>query len=146
MTDSESPGDSAAPRLLEELIRQAQQASASDIHLQMTAAGAEIALRLDGLMAPASVVPRELGERLIGRIKFLARLKTYQESLPQEGRIDAASVQAASDIRVSTYPAVNGEKIVLRLFSAGEIPRLAELGLPVAARTALEQFLAGTSG
>jgi type II secretory ATPase GspE/PulE/Tfp pilus assembly ATPase PilB-like protein len=97
-------------------------------------------------MTPAATLPAELAERVFGRIKFLARLKTYQDSFPQDGRIDKADLQARSDIRVATYPTVTGEKIVLRLFNASTIRSLAELDFPVEARSELERFLARTSG
>src|SRR5262245_48841649 len=91
--------DAAAPEILERLIRQAERAGASDIHLQMRGASAEVCFRLDGVITPAAELPAPAAERVCGRIKFLARLKTYQESLPQDGRIDRQEVGAQNDIR-----------------------------------------------
>jgi type II secretory ATPase GspE/PulE/Tfp pilus assembly ATPase PilB-like protein len=91
-----------APAVLADLIRQAEAAGASDIHFQMTGEGARLAFRLDGVMTPMSTLPVELAGRVAGRIKFLARLKTWQESLPQDGRIDRADSGAQHDIRVAT--------------------------------------------
>ena len=136
----------SAPEFLERLISQAEQAAASDIHLQMREGSASVIFRLDGVMTPASEIPAALAERVFGRIKFLARLKTYQESLPQDGRIDKASAKAQSDIRVSTYPTVTGEKIVLRLFNAPEVIPLGKLGFPPEVLRELEQYLHQTSG
>jgi len=146
--DRSEPGlEASAPEALEELIRQAESAGASDIHLQMDGKTARVAFRLDGVMTPAGgELPEGLAERVFGRIKFLARLKTYQESLPQDGRIEKGDVAAHSDIRVATYPTVTGEKIVLRLFAASGVMTLAELGFPEAARLALEGLLRQTSG
>lgn len=138
--------DSPAAKLLLELLRQAEQAGASDIHLHRRQDDAEVGFRLDGVLAPVRTIPAELADRLLGRIKFLAKLKTYQESLPQDGRIDRADVSAASDIRVATYPTITGEKIVLRLFLTGTTPALADLGLPAEAVAELERFLAQPSG
>lgn len=135
-----------APKWLETLIQQAERAEASDIHLQMAGTAASVLFRLDGVMTPASQLPAPLAERVFGRIKFLARLKTYQESLPQDGRIDKDSVHARSDIRVSTYPTVTGEKIVLRLFNPNQVLPLESLEFPADVRTELERFLAQTSG
>jgi general secretion pathway protein E len=98
------------------------------------------------LLTPASELPDPLAERVFGRIKFLARLKTYQESLPQDGRIDRADLGARSDLRVATYPTVTGEKIVLRLFQAANSRTLTELGFPADAASELERFLGGTTG
>jgi len=136
----------SAPKAVERLVRQAEAASASDIHLQMTATGADVSLRLDGMMAPTTTLPPELAERVFGRIKFLARLKTYQESMPQDGRIDRRALDSANDIRVATYPTVTGEKIVLRLFNPATAKGLDELDLVADARGALEKFLRGATG
>ena len=138
--------EQSAPLVLERLIQQAEKAQASDIHLQMGAGSASISFRLDGVMTRAGQLPSELAERVIGRIKFLARLKTYQESLPQDGRIDKASVQTRNDLRVATYPTVTGEKIVLRLFHSATVKTLGELDFPAAARLELERFLGQTLG
>jgi general secretion pathway protein E len=135
-----------APRVLEDLIRQAEAARASDIHLQMVGKAAQILFRLDGLLAPVRELPEPIAERVFGRIKFLARLKTYQESLPQDGRIDQADLGAQSDIRVATYPTVTGEKIVLRLFTRTGGQSLDELGFPPGVRQPIESVLAGNSG
>lgn len=144
MTDH-SP-QSSAPAFLAHLVAQAEQLRASDIHLQMLGKGAQVSLRLDGMMSPPRDVPESLAERVFGRIKYLSKLKTYQESLPQDGRIDKAEVGASNDIRVATYPTVTGEKIVLRFFTQTEQPRLLDLQLPAAAVSILEQFLRGSSG
>jgi general secretion pathway protein E len=140
------PSQISAPEYLENLIKEAEQANASDIHLQMLGAEASVSFRLDGVMAAPRKLPAELAERVLGRIKFLARLKTYQESLPQDGRIDKAAVNARSDIRVATYPTVTGEKIVLRLFNASSTRTLPELDLPAPVLAELMQFLRQTSG
>jgi type II secretory ATPase GspE/PulE/Tfp pilus assembly ATPase PilB-like protein len=138
--------ESSAPEYLENLIQEAEQANASDIHLQMLGADASVSFRLDGVMAAPRKLPADLADRVFGRIKFLARLKTYQESLPQDGRIDKAEVNARSDIRVATYPTVTGEKIVLRLFNASSTRTFPELDFPAPALAELTQFLRQTSG
>ena len=138
--------ESSAPKLLEDLVRQAESSGASDIHLHLVGAAAQIAFRLDGVMTPALTVPGDVAERLFGRIKFLARLKTYQESLPQDGRISRADLSANNDLRVSTYPTVTGEKIVLRLFHGTSVRSLPELGFPQPAIHELERFLRQCAG
>src|SRR5260221_10874841 len=138
--------DFTAPLVLEKLVQKAQAAGASDIHLQQGVAGPTVAFRLDGVLTAIDRIPAELGERVFGRIKFLARLKTYQDSMPQDGRIEKAAVNAASDIRVSTYPTVTGEKIVLRLFSKSAITSIAELGLSADVRAELATFLKQAGG
>jgi type II secretory ATPase GspE/PulE/Tfp pilus assembly ATPase PilB-like protein len=139
-------GEKSAPETLEELVQRAERASASDIHLQMQGEKARVALRLDGVMTPAEELPAGLAERVVGRIKFLARLKTYQESLPQDGRIDKSALGTRNDVRVASYPTVTGEKIVLRLFNQESARSLRELGLPDAACLAVEGLLRRSSG
>jgi type II secretory ATPase GspE/PulE/Tfp pilus assembly ATPase PilB-like protein len=136
----------SAPETVEQLIHRAEAAAASDIHLQMEEGGAVVSFRLDGLMTPATKFPRELADRVFGRIKFLAQLKTYQESMPQDGRIDKQTVNARSDIRVATYPTVTGEKIVLRLFNTGTALGLTDLEFPAGATVELQTFLRQTAG
>ncbi len=136
----------SAPEILENLIRLAERAGASDIHLQMRGKSAEVGFRLDGIITPGRELPAEIAERVFGRIKFLARLKTYQESLPQDGRISRDELKSKNDIRVATYPTVTGEKIVLRLFNTAAVRTLGEIEFPGNARVELENFLRQTSG
>ena len=136
----------AAPAILEQLVQQAERAGASDIHLQMRGKIAEVGFRLDGLITPVRELPADIAERVFGRIKFLARLKTYQELLPQDGRIARDELKCKNDIRVATYPTVTGEKIVLRLFSFASVKTLHEIEFPESARVELEKFLRQPSG
>ncbi len=145
-SQEQNNGVPSAPRILEEMVRQAERAGASDIHLQMRGKSAEVGFRLDGLIVPGSKLPAGVAERVLGRIKFLARLKTYQESLPQDGRISHDELGIQNDIRVATYPTVTGEKIVLRLFNSASAKSLRELSLPDVAAAELEHFLRQSTG
>jgi general secretion pathway protein E len=112
----------------------------------MEADGAAVSFRLDGMMTPATKYTSDVAERVFGRIKFLARLKTYQDSMPQDGRIDQRAVNGRSDIRVATYPTVTGEKIVLRLFNPVAAKGIAELEFPEDAAAELTTFLRRPAG
>jgi type II secretory ATPase GspE/PulE/Tfp pilus assembly ATPase PilB-like protein len=136
----------SAPEILEQLVQRAERTHASDIHIQMRGKKAEVAFRLDGVITRVSELSEEVADRVVGRIKFLARLKTYQESLPQDGRIDRSEIGSENDIRVATYPTVTGEKIVLRLFSLSSAKQLNDLDFPEHARAELDHFLRQTSG
>jgi type II secretory ATPase GspE/PulE/Tfp pilus assembly ATPase PilB-like protein len=142
----EKVSTASAPEVLENLMQLAERAGASDIHLQMRGKTAEVGFRLDGIITSARELPAEIAERVFGRIKFLARLKTYQETLPQDGRIPRDELKCQNDIRVATYPTVTGEKIVLRLFNTETAKTLDELSLPVDAQSELEKFLRQTTG
>jgi type II secretory ATPase GspE/PulE/Tfp pilus assembly ATPase PilB-like protein len=136
----------SAPKILEQLVGQAERTGASDIHLQMRGHSAEITFRLDGVITPGPELAAEVAERVFGRIKFLARLKTYQESLPQDGRISRDELKSKNDVRVATYPTVTGEKIVLRLFNLASVKTLDEIEFPENALAELEKFLRQTTG
>src|ERR1044071_827647 len=103
----------SAPKILEQLVQQAERAGASDIHLQMRGKSADVAFRLDGVISPVTELPAEIAERVFGRIKFLARLKTYQESLPQDGRIARDELEKflrqPSGLLLLTGPAGSGK-------------------------------------
>jgi general secretion pathway protein E len=144
--NGEKTAETSVPEILEQLAGQAERAGASDIHLQMRGKSAEVGFRLDGIITPGCELPAGIAERVFGRIKFLARLKTYQESLPQDGRISRDELGIQNDIRVATYPTVTGEKIVLRLFNSSSAKSLGELSLPAAAGAELEHFLRQTAG
>jgi len=145
MVDLGENSEEAAVTAVNDLVVRAERAGASDVHLQMHAEGAQVAFRLDGLMAPTDKLPVAVAGRMFGRIKYLARLKTYQDSLPQDGRISKEDIGTTQDVRVATYPTVTGEKIVLRFFSEGA-QGLNELGYEPVALETLEVFLQTTSG
>lgn len=144
---AELPSDpDAAPEVLAQLVREAEADGASDLHLQVGAAGAEVSLRLDGVLVPWRTVPGELGRRLLGRVKYLAKLQTYQDALPQDGRIAREDLGARCDIRVATHPTVAGERAVLRLFRDSDPPTLEGSGHEPAVLAALMAFLGQPSG
>jgi type II secretory ATPase GspE/PulE/Tfp pilus assembly ATPase PilB-like protein len=132
-------------QMVDGLLQEAEKAGASDIHLHILADNAAIDFRLDGVLKRVRTLPVEEAKRWCGRLKYLAKLKTYQESLPQDGRIPKEACRTKTDIRVSCYPTVTGEKIVLRLF-APEVLRLEDLGYNSDLRTRLERFLRQPSG
>jgi hypothetical protein len=105
-----------------------------------------VSFRLDGVLAPVCFIEAADADRVFGRIKYLARLKTYQDSLPQDGRINKADIGTRHDIRVATYPTVTGEKIVLRLFNESSTRNLDALDLPSVVCDTLHAFLSRPSG
>jgi type II secretory ATPase GspE/PulE/Tfp pilus assembly ATPase PilB-like protein len=138
--------DPDAPVAVQDLLTAAHAAHVSDIHLQSTARGVDHQWRVDGVLHVRPGFPHPLGERMIGRLKYLARLRTFQDSLPQEGRIAASEAGLPEDVRVSTYPTVSGEKVVLRLFRGGAAVALGDLGLPESTLAALRTALAQPTG
>lgn len=100
-----------------------------------------MALRLDGVLQTIETIDPELGPLVIGRIKYLAKLKTYEHSLPQDGRINLTDSGIDQELRVSTYPTVAGEKIVIRFFSEQAAPHLSELGIDLHTLERIQNFL-----
>jgi type II secretory ATPase GspE/PulE/Tfp pilus assembly ATPase PilB-like protein len=110
--------DDDAPygRALQLLLQDATSAGVSDVHLNPTADGLEVLYRRDGVLHPQGLIERSRAERMIGKVKVLAGMLTYRRDVPQDGQIPAADAGGRSDVRVSLFPTVHGEKAVLRFF------------------------------
>jgi general secretion pathway protein E len=109
-------GAEGIPALADWVLQQSARAGASDLHLEPRSDELLLRWRVDGCLADAAVVRGPLRNNLIQRIKVLAGLLTYRTDIPQDGRIAGAEGSSISDMRVSVYPAVLGEKIVVRFF------------------------------
>ncbi|HBO42595.1 MAG TPA: secretion protein [Planctomycetaceae bacterium] len=154
---SSADSDHAA-RTLNEILAWGREHAASDVHLQPTVDGLELKCRIDGVLRLVRRFPATFGGKLVCRLKVMAELLTYQNDLPQEGRIresagnGADSSATASDarsieMRVSTFPTLHGERAVVRLFSGcGRYERLDDLGFPPGVVARLRQCLGETSG
>jgi type II secretory ATPase GspE/PulE/Tfp pilus assembly ATPase PilB-like protein len=108
--------DAPYGRALQLLLEHATAAGVSDVHLSPTIDGLEVLYRQDGVLQPQGIIDRSRAERMIGKVKVLAGLLTYRRDVPQDGQIPAAQTGGRSDVRVSLFPTVHGEKAVLRFF------------------------------
>ncbi len=125
--EEEGPAGKAVGLLLDD----AAQAGVSDVHLNPDARGLEVLYRLDGVLQPRARIDAAWTERVLGKVKVLAGLLTYRKDVPQDGQIAAAEAGGRTDVRVSIFPTVHGEKAVLRFFlHAGEKFELDGLGFP----------------
>ena len=112
------------------LVRDAYDASASDIHLEATRNGLSARFRVDGVLAPAPEPPAHLHHAVVSRLKLLAELDIAERRRPQDGRIRVRLEARELDLRVSTVPTMHGESVVLRLLDHGGRPvTLDELGM-----------------
>ncbi|MFM7151728.1 MAG: GspE/PulE family protein [Gemmataceae bacterium] len=103
--------------------------------------------RLDGVLHHVADLPGQLASTLVARLKVLAELLTYRTDIPQEGRLTAALGRSGLDMRVSTFPTIHGEKVVVRIFGASEQTlRLDDLGFPPRILHSLRDLLAERSG
>jgi general secretion pathway protein E len=115
--------------------------------LQSDADAMRMRWRLDGVLHGVGEIPHAIASRVVARFKVLAGLLTYRTDMPQEGRIRANPQESADEMRVSTFPTVFGEKVVVRLFvGTGKYRKLADLGLPQPTLSRLTGLLDDTSG
>jgi type II secretory ATPase GspE/PulE/Tfp pilus assembly ATPase PilB-like protein len=98
------------------LIRDAAQASASDIHIEPWESTLVVRIRLAGVLQELVHLPLELTDKIAGRLKVMANLVSYQNDLPQEGHVPANADFGGVELRISVFPTVRGEKIVVRIF------------------------------
>lgn len=119
-TSRTAPNVSSAPivTLVDRIIQSALTLRASDIHLDPAGNQVRVRLRIDGRLSElAPALPLELKDILLARIKVMAQLDTTVHHLPLDGRITYPFHDGSIDIRVSTMPVLDGEKIVLRLLN-----------------------------
>jgi type IV pilus assembly protein PilB len=96
---------------LEELIFEAKDISASDIHIEVYEKDARVRLRIDGQLIEKNIIKKENYLELINQIKIKSNLDITEKRLPQDGRIEYEDF----DIRVSILPTHYGEKVVMRI-------------------------------
>jgi len=111
-------GDSGAVDMVDAVLSQALLHRASDLHVEPWADCVAVRLRIDGILHVAARIPQRFHGQMVNRFKVLARILTYQKDLPQDGRIDPEATPCHKAMRVSTFPTVYGEKLVVRLLDA----------------------------
>src|SRR6058998_3312802 len=102
--------------LVNSIILDAINAKASDIHIEPWENTLVVRIRLNGVLTELVHLPLELMDKISGRFKVMANLITYQTDLPQEGHASAGPELGGVELRISVFPTVRGEKIVVRLF------------------------------
>jgi general secretion pathway protein E/type IV pilus assembly protein PilB len=115
--DDDSPQHASVIKLVNELLNEAVNQRASDVHIELEHDGLKIRFRVDGLLR-LEPMPAELNRfqaAIISRLKIMARLNIAEKRLPQDGRIRLRVSGREIDLRVSVIPMLHGEGIVLRL-------------------------------
>jgi type IV pilus assembly protein PilB len=102
-------------KLVEVIIRHAIEGKASDIHIEPSEAEYRIRYRVDGVLYSSLTIPKNVGKTVVARVKILADLKIDEKRKPQDGRFYLEFSKNRIDFRVSTFPVVEGEKVVLRV-------------------------------
>ena len=134
-----------ATEFVDSLLEFAHRVGTSDVHLQPTRTGLEVRFRCNGVLQLLGAFPIGANSSIISRLKVLAGLLTYQSDLPQEGRV--VSPKDGTEIRVSSYPTLHGERAVLRFFGHGkDYTSLDELGHTATVTEQIRDALRETSG
>lgn len=126
----EQEDDAPIIRLINALLQEAIREDASDIHIETFERRLVVRMRVDGVLREVLTPKRELAPLLVSRIKVMARMDIAEKRIPQDGRISLRIGGRDVDVRVSTMPASNGERVVLRLLDkqAGRL-QVSHLGM-----------------
>ncbi|MCM3568391.1 GspE/PulE family protein [Neobacillus mesonae] len=119
--EAQQSDDSPVAKMVNQLINQAVQLGASDIHFDPQETEMFIRLRIDGLLRLERTLPIKMNNILVSRIKIMSKLNIAEKRLPQDGRFKLDLELKTIDIRVSILPTVYGEKVVMRLLDTGNI-------------------------
>lgn len=113
--------DAPVIRLVNQIIAEAVEARASDIHIEPLESELRVRLRIDGVLQKQPSPPQQLAAAIISRIKIMTKLNIAERRLPQDGRIGMAVRGKEIDLRVSTTPTSHGESVVLRILDREQV-------------------------
>lgn len=133
------------PKIVEivrKILEHAIRLRASDVHIEPMENITRVRYRIDGILEEKLTLDKDYHASLISRIKILAGMKIDEKRVPQDGRFNFQSEWGEVDLRISSLPTVNGEKIVMRLLKkTSKVPTLSELGLRGKALSTLEEAI-----
>jgi type IV pilus assembly protein PilB len=131
---------------VDKLIRSAAAENASDIHIEPMASSLKVRNRIDGVLEDRQTFAKQMHLPIITRIKIIAGMDIAERRVPQDGRVRVKVHGAMLDMRVSTYPTMFGEKVVVRLFSKEQLLGLEALGFADTEREAFERIISQPHG
>ena len=118
-------------QLVNLILLEAVKSGASDIHIEPFESRLRVRYRIDGILYELASPPKHVEAALISRLKIMARMDISEKRLPQDGVSRVRVGEREIDIRVSTVPVSEGERIVLRLLNRNTtLLSLANLGMP----------------
>ncbi|MEY4941536.1 MAG: hypothetical protein RIQ93_3271, partial [Verrucomicrobiota bacterium] len=123
---SNAEADAPIIRLVHQIIFEAIQRRASDIHIEPLEKRLRVRYRIDGVLIEVENPPKRLQLAMISRLKIMANVSIAEKRMPQDGRIQIAVGGKQLDLRVSTLPTAHGESIVMRILDKEGLT----LGLP----------------
>ena len=134
-------------RLVDLIISEGILSRSSDIHIEPEEGGVAVRYRIDGVLRQVMKIPRQAGLPLISRIKIMSSLDIADRMRPQDGRARVAVNGQPIDLRVSTLPAAQGEKVVIRILdSRATVKSLESLGFNPGEAEAITQLLQNHEG
>ncbi len=120
-----SATDAPVIRLVNNIIEQAVREEASDIHIEPFERSTRVRFRVDGALFDSADFSKNLHPAVASRVKIMANMDIAEKRRPQDGRILMKSDGRRVDLRVSTLPTINGEKVAIRVLD----PAAAKVGL-----------------
>jgi type IV pilus assembly protein PilB len=143
----ESADDAPVIKLVNQIVAQAVEQHASDIHLSPDGRDLRVRFRVDGVLHDAITVPRRMASGVTSRVKIMADLDIAERRLPQDGRFGLAVDGHRVDLRVVTLPSVHGESIVLRILDKESVVmQLDKLGYDDVERERFEHGISQAHG
>ncbi|HOD39959.1 MAG TPA: ATPase, T2SS/T4P/T4SS family, partial [Candidatus Wallbacteria bacterium] len=140
LTNIDGSSDNAAPviKLVNLIILKAIADGASDIHIEPSDKNLRTRYRIDGILHEVMTLSKALEPAVTSRIKVMANMDISEKRIPQDGRAEMKFQNRSIDLRISSFPCVHGEKIVLRILDkTGIMIPLEDLGF---APEVLEKF------
>jgi len=117
-------------KIVSTILEYAIKSRASDIHIEPQEDNVRIRYRIDGILQEKYLLPRNVHDAVVSRIKILSDLKIDEKRVPQDGRFFFSVDGNDVDLRISTLPTTYGEKVVMRLLKKSQkVPTLPDLGL-----------------
>lgn len=136
-----------AIRLVNAIILEALRLGASDIHVHPRTKSLVVRYRIDGVLQDKIHIPTNLLMSVVSRIKVMAELDITERRKPQDGRITVKTPMRIVDLRISTLPTINGEKVVMRVLERqSSAQSLEDLGLSGHNRKRLMHVVAKPQG
>ena len=109
-------------KLVDLIIKQAIEDSASDIHIEPQRDKISLRYRIDGVLYDIAPPSRTMQLALISRIKILSKMNIAEKRLPQDGGFTVKMGDRMIDLRTSTIPTIYGEKVVIRILDRERVP------------------------
>jgi type IV pilus assembly protein PilB len=136
----ETADDAPVVKLVNQIVAQAVERGASDIHLAPEGGELRVRFRVDGVLQDVTTVPRRIAGGVISRVKIMAELDIAERRLPQDGRFGLNVDGRHVDLRAVTLPSVHGEAIVLRVLDKSSVVvALDKLGMAAPERDRFER-------